>query len=402
MGCTEPIAIAYAAAIARKVLADENVKLLKVLASGNIIKNVNRDVVRSTQGRKGIAAAAAAGYLVGNADARLEVLAQVTNDQLVMLDEFLRHVPIEIEHIDEGNALDITIVAISEQHQVKVRVAREHSNIVMIEKDGQCLHQGSCAQQETTTSMAAMTMEEIYDFAMSVELEDVQSLLQRQIDYNMAIAKEGLRKAYGASISATLLSIYGNNLQTRAKAMAAAGSDARMSGCELPVIILSGSGNQGMTASIPIVVYAEELNISKPTLYRALLLSDLMTLHQKQEIGRLSAYCGVVCAGAGAGAGIAYLLGCDYERICQAFVNALAITSGMICDGAKPSCAAKIAAAVDAGIMASQMVIRGRCFHSGEGLLCSDIEQTVANVGRLASRGMRNTDEEIIQMMIEN
>ena len=245
-------------------------------------------------------------------------------------------------------------------------------------------------------------MRGIYDFAVHADIEDVKAVLDRQISCNMAIAQEGLRQSYGASISSILLSTYGNNLQTRAKAMAAAGSDARMSGCELPVIILSGSGNQGMTASIPVIVYAQELNISRENLYRALLISNLMTVHQKLRIGRLSAYCGVVAAGAGAGAGIAYLLGCTYEQICAVFTNALAIPSGMICDGAKPSCAAKIATAVDAGIMGAQMVIRGKSFHSGEGIVCQNVEATIANVGRLASRGMKDTDEEIIQMMIEN
>lgn len=402
MGCTEPIAIAYAAAIARDILDDE-VKELVVRASGNIIKNVKSVVVPNTCGRKGIQAAAAIGYVAGNAKADLEVIANVSAMQLEQLDVFLKEVPIKVEHIDSDSSLDITILAKGIQHTCKVRIAREHCNVVLTERDGKCLYQnGSQIFIEHDECYDELSMQGIFEFAEHVDIEDVREVLDRQISCNMAIAQEGLRQSYGASISSILLSTYGNNLQTRAKAMAAAGSDARMSGCELPVIILSGSGNQGMTASIPVIVYAKELNISEEQLYRALLISNLMTVHQKLQIGRLSAYCGVVAAGAGAGAGIAYLLGCTYEQICAVFTNALAIPSGMICDGAKPSCAAKIATAVDAGIMGTQMVIRGKSFHSGEGIVCQNVEATIANVGRLASRGMRDTDEEIIQMMIEN
>lgn len=402
MGCTEPIAIAYAAAIARDILADE-VKEITVQASGNIIKNVKSVVVPNTGGRKGIKAAAAIGYVAGNAKADLEVIANVSDEQLNQLDVFLKEIPILVEHVDSDSSLDITIAAKGCQHTCKVRIAREHCNVVLTERDGKCLYQNGCQIiMEHDECYDELSMLGIYDFAEHVDIEDVKDVLDRQIRCNMAIAQEGLRQSYGASISSILLSTYGNNLQTRAKAMAAAGSDARMSGCELPVIILSGSGNQGLTASIPVIVYARELNISNEQLYRALLISNLMTVHQKLQIGRLSAYCGVVAAGAGAGAGIAYLLGCTYEQICAVFTNALAIPSGMICDGAKPSCAAKIATAVDAGIMGTQMVIRGKSFHSGEGIVCQNVEATIANVGRLASRGMKDTDEEIIQMMIEN
>lgn len=402
MGCTEPIAIAYAAAIARDVLNDE-VREITVRASGNIIKNVKSVVVPNTGGRKGIKAAAAIGYVAGNAKDDLEVIAHVSTEQLCQFEEFLKVIPINVEHIDSESSLDITILVTGSQHTCKVRIAREHCNVVLTERDGECLYQNGCQiVLEKDSCYDELSMQGIYDFAENVDIMDVKDVLERQISCNMAIAKEGLRQSYGASISSILLSTYGNNLQTRAKAMAAAGSDARMSGCELPVIILSGSGNQGMTASIPVIVYAKELNISNDQLYRALLISNLMTVHQKLQIGRLSAYCGVVAAGAGAGAGIAYLLGCTYEQICAVFTNALAIPSGMICDGAKPSCAAKIATAVDAGIMGAQMVIRGKSFHSGEGIVCQNVEATIANVGRLASRGMKDTDEEIIQMMIEN
>lgn len=402
MGCTEPIAIAYAAAIARDVLA-ERVQSVTVQASGNIIKNVKSVVVPNTWGRKGIAAAAAIGIVAGDAAANLEVIANVSEQQRQAFEQFLKEVPVRIEHIDSESSLDITILLTGEQHQARVRIVREHCNVVLRERDGQCLyHNEGVVKSVIDPCYEVLSMRGIYDFAMNVEIDAVSELLDRQINCNMAIAQEGLRQGYGASISSILLSTYGNNLQTRAKAMAAAGSDARMSGCELPVIILSGSGNQGLTASLPVIVYAQELKLSKEKLYRALLISNLMTIHQKLQIGRLSAYCGVVAAGAGAGAGIAYLLGCNYEQICAVFTNALAIPSGMICDGAKPSCAAKIATAVDAGIMGAQMVIRGKSFHSGEGIVCQNVEETIANVGRLASRGMKDTDEEIIQMMIEN
>lgn len=400
MGCTEPIAIAYTAALARRVLERPAQRVL-VSASGNIIKNVKSVVVPNTGGKKGIAVAAAVGVVAGDPDRGLEVISDVTPEQLEQLERFLAAVPIEVAHAQGENALEVTVTLFADPHYAKVQVVKEHSNVVLIERDGQCLYErGGQAALVYDACYESLSMEGLYDFALTAEIADVQELLERQIAYNSAIAREGLEHPYGAAISSTLLSIYGSSLPVRAKAMAAAGSDARMSGCELPVVINSGSGNQGMTASLPVIEYARELQVSREQLYRALLLSNLSTIYQKIHIGRLSAYCGAVSAGAGAGAGIAYLLGGGFDHVCHTIVNALAITSGIICDGAKPSCAAKIAAAVEAGILGCQMYLRGKQFTCGEGIVCRDIEETIKEVGHLAREGMKETDQEIITMMM--
>ena len=246
-----------------------------------------------------------------------------------------------------------------------------------------------------------MSVSAIIDFADTCELDDVRDVLNRQIRYNTAIADEGLQKDYGANVGKTLLASYGNDVRTRARARAAAGSDARMNGCELPVIINSGSGNQGMTASLPVIEYAQTYQVGQEKLYRALLVSNLITIHEKSYIGRLSAYCGAVSAGAGAGAGIAYLLGGDSDTIAHTIVNALAVTSGIVCDGAKASCAAKISAAVDAGIFGYEMYRNGQQFYGGEGLVVKGVENSIRSFGRLGRIAMRETDREIIRMMTE-
>lgn len=402
MGCTEPIAIAYTAAVARRTLGQQAERVL-VQASGNIIKNVKSVVVPNTGGRKGLETAAAIGIIAGDPDKSLEVISNVTEEQIKELEPFMELVPIKVEHVISENALEITVVVYHGMEYAKVKVAREHSNVVLVERNGQVLYErGGQAAVSYDEAYELLTMEGIYDFAMTVDIPDIEKVIGRQIEYNSAISEEGLRNAYGADISMVLLKTYGNSIENRAKAAAAAGSDARMSGCELPVIINSGSGNQGMTASLPVLEYARELHAPKEKLYRALVLSNLATIYQKIHIGRLSAYCGAVSAGAGAGAGITYLLGGDLEHICHTIVNALAITSGIICDGAKPSCAAKIAAAVDAGILGHHMYREGKEFSHGEGIVGRNIEETIRHIGLLAQKGMKGTDEEIIDMMIHN
>lgn len=400
MGCTEPIALAYAAAKAREVLGELPDKVV-VQASGSIIKNVKSVIVPNTGHLKGIAAAAAAGIIAGKGEKELEVISQVTAEQQVQIKEFLDKHEIKVEHLQQGLAFDLVVSLYKGDSSSRVRICGYHTNIVLIEKDNEVLYEKEVAQEdEGLTDRGLLNMEDIWDFINTVDIDDIKDILERQVEYNTAIAQEGLRGDYGANIGKVLLAMGGDNVRTKASAMAAAGSDARMNGCELPVIINSGSGNQGMTASLPVIVYAEELQVSRDKLYRALALSNLTVIHQKTPLGRLSAYCGVVCAGAGAGAGIAYLSGGGYQEVVHTVVNALAIVSGIVCDGAKASCAAKIASAVDAGILGYHMYIMGQQFYSGDGIVTKGIEGTLKNVGRLGKDGMKATNEEIIKIMI--
>lgn len=401
MGCTEPIALAYGAARAREVLGEMPDRVV-VGASGSIIKNVKSVIVPNTDYLKGIPAAAAAGIVAGDADKELEVIASVSSEQTAQMKEFMEQVPITVEHIDNGITFDIVITLYKGVSYARVRIANYHTNIVLVEKNGEILEKKPVAgeSEDGLTDRSLLNMKDILDFARTVDIEDVREVLERQIDYNWAIAEEGIRGNYGANIGSVLLDMEGESVRVRAKAMAAAGSDARMNGCELPVIINSGSGNQGITASVPVIVYAKDMKVSHETLLRALTLSNLTAIHQKTAIGRLSAYCGAVSAGAGAGAGIAYLHGGDYKEIVHTVVNALAIVSGIVCDGAKASCAAKIASAVDAGILGYQMYIRGQQFYGGDGIVTKGVEETLKNVGRLGKEGMKATNEEIIRIMI--
>lgn len=401
MGCTEPIALAYAAAVARKVLGEVPDKVV-IGASGSIIKNVKSVIVPNTNRLKGIPAAAAAGIIGGDPDRELEVIAHVTEEQIRGMKEFLDNTPITVEHVDNGLTFDIIVTLYKGESCSKVRIVNYHTNIVLIEKDGEILREVEVQgeSEEGLTDRSLLKMKYIWDFINSVDIADIKELLDRQIECNMAIAEEGIRGDYGANIGKVLIDMNGADIRTRARAMAAAGSDARMNGCELPVIINSGSGNQGITASVPVIVYARELGVSEDKMYRALALSDLTTIHQKTPIGRLSAFCGAVSAGAGAGAGIAYLNGGDFEAVVHTVINAVAIVSGIVCDGAKASCAAKIAEAVDAGIIGYNMYVRGQNFEDGDGIVKSGIEDTILSVGRLAKEGMKETNDEILSIMI--
>ncbi len=403
MGCTEPIALAYAAAKAREVLG-EIPDEVKVEASGSIIKNVKSVIVPNTNHLKGIPAAATAGIIAGKAEKELEVIAEVTEEQIEEMKEFLKTRKITVEHVDHGITFEIIVTVTKGDSYAMVRIANYHTNIVHIEKDHKVLLdipvEGE--SEEGLTDRSLLDVEDIWDFINTVEIDDIREVIGRQIEYNTAIAEEGLRGDYGANIGRVLLETYGDaDVKVRAKARAAAGSDARMNGCELPVIINAGSGNQGMTCSLPVLEYAKELNSGEDKTYRALALSNLVAIHQKTGIGRLSAYCGAVSAGAAAGAGIAYLCGGGYEEVIHTVVNALAIVSGMVCDGAKASCAAKIAESVDAGILGYNMYIRGQQFYAGDGIVTRGVEATIHNIGRLGKDGMRETNEEIIKMMIE-
>ena len=402
MGCTEPIALAYCAAKAREVLGVLPERCM-VEASGNIVKNVKSVIVPNTGGLKGIEAAAAAGVAAGDAGRILEVIAEVTEEQKAQIKEYMEKARIQVKPLETDEILDMIVTVYSGSSYAKVRIANYHTNIVLIEKDGEKLYEVGimAAEEAQMADRSLLNVRDIYEFARTVDLEDVKELIGRQIQYNSAISKEGLEHDWGANIGSVLLKAYGDDIRVRARAAAAAGSDARMSGCEMPVIINSGSGNQGMTASLPVIEYAKELGSSEEEMYRALVLSNLMTIHQKTGIGRLSAYCGAVSAGCGAGCGIAYLLGGEYKTIAHTLVNALAIVSGIICDGAKPSCAGKIAAAVDAGILGYQMYINGQQFKGGDGIISKGVENTIRNIGRLSKEGMKGTDKEIIQIMTD-
>ncbi|MDR2304192.1 MAG: L-serine ammonia-lyase, iron-sulfur-dependent, subunit alpha [Treponema sp.] len=405
MGCTEPMAVAYAAAKARETLGKMPERVL-VEVSGNIVKNVKSAVVPKTGGLKGLKAAVAAGIVAGKAEMKLEAISEVSGEQRKEIAGFPEKVPIEVKMADTDRVLEIIITVYSGSENARIRIIDAHTNIVSIEKNGEYLWRNS---EENTVSAEAegtgrtmLDVEAILDFAGMVKLEDVCEMIERQIRYNSAISAEGLRGNYGANIGKVLCSGDGNiDIKVKAKAAAAAGSDARMSGCGMPVIILSGSGNQGIAASLPVIEYAVHLKKSREELIRALLVSDLITIHLKTGIGRLSAYCGVVCAGAAAGAGIAYLQGGRMEEVAHTIVNALAITSGIVCDGAKPSCAAKIAAAVDAGLLGYEMYMNGQQFYGGEGIVAKGVEKTIENISRLGREGMRKTDKEIIRIMLD-
>lgn len=401
-GCTEPIAIAYGAAKARELLGVLPESVL-VEASGNIIKNVKSVVVPNTNSLKGIEAAAAAGIVAGQSDKILEVISEVTPAQRAEIRAYLADHPIVVKPAEGDKVFDILITLHAGNNHVKLRISDYHTHIVYIEKNGEVLFQSgevlSDSARDMLTDRSCLSVEGVLDFASTCNLEDVRALIERQIDYNYAIAEEGMRHSWGANIGSVLKEHYGVGIYSRARYMAAAGSDARMSGCEMPVIIVSGSGNQGITASVPVVEYAKELNVSRDQMVRAVLLSDLLTIHLKTGIGRLSAYCGAVSAGCSAGAAIAYLHGGGFREIAHTLVNSLAIVSGMICDGAKASCAAKISAAVDAGLVGYSMFRSGQQFRGGDGIVTKGVEETIRNIGRLGRLGMRETDPEIIRIM---
>ncbi len=401
MGCTEPIAVAYAAAIARDTLGcmPDSTELI---VSGNIVKNVKSVVVPNTGGRKGLRTAVAAGLCFGKAEKELEVIADATEQDLAGLDAYLRTADITLKEADSNQPFDLAVLLHKGSDSAYVHIVSHHTNVVCIRKNDTVILEKPFTDDtiQVPENRKLLSVEHIVEFADTVDIEDVRPILQRQIDYNLAIAQEGLKGEYGAQIGRILLLSYGNSVHNRAKAWAAAGSDARMDGCEMPVVINSGSGNQGITTSIPVIVYARECAVSEELLFRALVISNLVTIHLKTGIGSLSAYCGATSAGAGAGAGICYLYGGSYEEIAQTIVNALAINSGMICDGAKASCAAKIASAVEAGLLGMRMYMHDSQFFGGDGIVVTGVENTIKAVSSIARDGMRGTDKEVIKLMM--
>lgn len=402
MGCTEPIAIAYSASIARSYLNAEPTEI-RIGLSGNIIKNTKSVVVPATGGMHGIPAAVAAGTVANKPELVLEVLSSLTEADVPKMKALIEGCPIEVRELDTLHIFEILIQMKNESESVTVRLLDRHTNLVYVEKNGEVLVRNEAEEEDggIKTDRSLLNVEDIVKFADEVDLDDVRELLERQISCNMAIAEEGIKNNYGACIGKVIYKNGDCSLADKARAFAAAGSDARMNGCELPVCIISGSGNQGMTASIPIVIYARELGKSEEEMLRALVLSDLVTTHLKTGIGCLSAYCGAISAGCGAGAGIAYLHGGGFKEVAHTIVNSLAILSGTICDGAKSSCAAKIAMAVESGILGYEMYRNGQQFYGGDGIITKGVENTIKNVGQLARDGMAGTDKEIIKIMLE-
>ena len=402
MGCTEPIAIAYSASIARSYLSEEPTEILIGL-SGNIIKNTKSVVVPATGGMHGIPAAVVAGTVANQPDLVLEVLSSLTEADIPKMKAMMENCSIVVRELDTTHIFEILIQMKNANEEVKVRLLDRHTNLVYVEKNGQVLVKNQAEEEDggIKTDRSLLTVENIVNFVNEVNLDDVRELLERQITCNMAIAEEGMKNNYGACIGRVIYKNGDCSLAHKARAYAAAGSDARMNGCEMPVCIISGSGNQGMTASIPVVIYAKELGKTEEEMLRAVLLSDLITTHLKTGIGCLSAYCGAISAGCGAGAGIAYLYGGGFKEVAHTIVNSLAILSGTICDGAKSSCAAKIAMAVESGILGYEMYKSGQQFYGGDGIITKGVENTIANVGQLAREGMSGTDKEIIKIMLE-
>lgn len=398
MGCTEPIAVAYCAAKACELL-----RLLpsevRVGVSGSILKNIKSVIVPNTGSLKGVEAAVAAGIVAGNPAKSLQVIADIPKEKICLIKEFIQNVPIQV-YLIENQLFDIVISMKAQGHSAAVRINKHHTNIVYMQKDDEILLDLPIEESEQHVLNDALNAEDIWEFVQAVDINEVEPLITKQMTYNWKIAKEGIDNCYGAAVGKMLMKTHGDSVRNHAIAMAAAGSDARMDGCELPVVINSGSGNQGITVCVPVMVYAKELNVDKDKTYRAILLANLISIYIKSGIGTLSAYCGAVTAGAAAGAGIAYLQGGNLDAVKHTVVNALAVVSGIVCDGAKPSCAAKIAHAVEAGISGYELYQTGHEFFSGEGIVSDGFAQTITNIARLGRDGMKQTNTEIINMML--
>lgn len=403
LGCTEPIAIAYAGAKVREVLG-RMPERCEIMCSGNIVKNVKGVTVPNSGGMKGIDTAAALGVVGGHADRILAVLEDITPEQIALTKQLVEDNFCHCGLIEGVENLYIIITAYAGEESASVEIRNFHSNITKITKNGDILFFSESQEGGSSgPDKSLLNVEDILEFGRCVQLQDIREVIARQIECNTAIAEEGLNRAWGAQVGRTLLETFGSDqVAVRAKAAAAAGSDARMSGCPLPVVINSGSGNQGMTVSLPVIEYAKEYQISEDGLYRALVVANLISLHQKKYIGSLSAYCGAVSAACGSGVGIAFMLGASYEEICGIITDTIATIGGMVCDGAKPSCAAKIASAVDCALTAMQLSRKNRVFLPGEGLVKDNVEDTIRSVGRMGREGMKATDVEILRIMLEN
>ena len=408
LGCTEPIAIAYAGAHARALLGKIPDRVC-IKSSGNIIKNVKSVTVPNSGNMKGIPAAAAIGIIGGNPDEGVEVLADITEADITRTKEFLEQVPCKVSLLDTVASLHFIVEVFAGADSASVEIIHQHTNIVRTTKNGKEVMSvpfDPASANAALTDRSGLSVKKILAFADTIDLNRVRPILERQIEYNTRIAQEGLAHRYGINAGANLLKAaeaeQAVTVKIRAQAAAAAGSDARMSGCTLPVVTNSGSGNQGLTASLPVIVFAEEKKLPHDRLLRGLLVSNLIAIHQKTRIGRLSAYCGAVSAACGSGAAVTYLSGGSYEQVCETITNTLAVVSGIVCDGAKPSCASKIASSVDAALNAHYLAMQNRVFQAGEGIVKGDIEKTIAGVGSVAADGMRETDKVILRIMVED
>ena len=398
LGCTEPIAVAYASAIARKTLGCFPEKIV-AKCSGNIIKNVKSVIVPNSGGQTGIEAAAILGAIGGNADKALEVLTDITEDQISLSKKLVAQKLCEVELAEGVANLYVSITAYAHGENAVVVIEDKHTNVIKIEKNGETLLSKEMAEQNHH-DRSFMSVESILDFADELNTDDVKELFDKQIACNTKISEEGLKNHYGASVGIRMLEVYGDALATRASAKAAAGSDARMNGCDLPVVINSGSGNQGITVTLPVIEYAKALGADMDKTYRALAISNLMAIHLKSGIGSLSAFCGAISASAGCSAAITYLRGGNRQQICKSISNTLGIMAGVVCDGAKASCAGKIAQGIQCAILASGMALDNDDFNWNDGILGSDIESTIKNIARLGRQGMKDTDVEILNIMI--
>lgn len=402
LGCTEPIAIAYASAKAVSVLGEFPDKI-EMYCSGNIIKNVKGVTVPNSGGMKGIDVAAILGAVGGNAEKALEVLESITPEHIARTKELADRKICSCTLVDGVANLYITAKVIKGEHFAEVTIISHHTNITKIVKDGEVLLDlpVEAEAEDAGIDKSQLTVKDILEFADTVSFEDIEEIIDRQVRMNSAISQEGLDNNYGAQIGKTLMHVWGKGITTRACARAAAGSDARMGGCSMPVVINSGSGNQGMTVSLPVIAYAEEWEVSRDKMFRSLVVSNLIAIHQKYYIGSLSAYCGAVSAACGAGAGITYMYGGSYEQVSLTIINTLGNVGGIVCDGAKPSCAAKIASSVDAALMAFHLSIQNKSFLPGEGIIKGDVEETIKSMGYIGRVGMRSTDTEILNVMID-
>ncbi|WP_373213848.1 serine dehydratase subunit alpha family protein [Ruminococcus sp. 5_1_39BFAA] len=402
LGCTEPIAIAYASAKATQILGAFP-DSIEMSCSGNIIKNVKGVTVPNSGGMKGIDVAAVLGAVGGNADRALEVLEEITPEHIQRTKELVKQRICSCTLVDGVANLYITAKVVKGDSFAQVTIVNHHTNITKIVKNGEVLLNKPVEAEDDDAGVdkATLTVKDILDFADQVRMEDIEEIIDRQVRLNSAISQEGLDNNYGAQIGKTLMHVWGKSATTRACARAAAGSDARMGGCSMPVVINSGSGNQGITVCMPVVVYAQEWEVSREKMFRALVVSNLVAIHQKYYIGSLSAYCGAVSAACGAGAGITYMYGGSYEQVSLTIINTLGNVGGIVCDGAKPSCAAKIASSVDAALIAFQLSIQNKSFLPGEGLIKGDVEETIKSMGYIGRVGMRATDTEILNVMID-
>ncbi|MGI5857899.1 MAG: serine dehydratase subunit alpha family protein [Tepidanaerobacteraceae bacterium] len=402
LGCTEPIAIAYAAAKAREVLGSFPSKVV-VKCSGNIIKNAKSVIVPNTGNLKGIIASALAGILVGDSTKEMNLLEELKESDIEKIKELMQTDICRVEMLESDANLHIVIQVMDTDKEASVEIKHTHTNITRVEKDGKLIFQKKFDGENLngfSSDRNILNVKDILDFANTVKLEDIENILKGQIEHNLSIAREGINGNYGCGVGKMLMDCYGDNIFTKIRAYAAAGSDARMNGCNLPVVTNSGSGNQGMTTSLPVIIYAKEKKLNPEKMYRGLVLSNLITIHLRSAMGRLSAYCGAVCAACGSGAGITYLAGGTPEQIERTITNTLGNVSGIVCDGAKSSCAAKIASGLDAAIMAHFLAMRGTAFEADSGIIKESVEDTIAAVGRLGHDGMKETDVEVLKIML--